>query len=71
MRYLFLILFLTGCKLETPVHPEREKLYNYKCQDDKLDALNKQYKICNDSGYLSTACYLQAAISQCEYIGPK
>lgn len=71
MKYLFLIFILSGCELKTQIKPEREKIYNYKCQQENLFALEAQYKICDDSGYLSSTCYLHGLISFCDYVGPK
>ncbi len=69
-RKLTIISFLimTGCS--TPAD-ERLKITNYKCKQEQIGLVDKQYEVCNKSGYMSAGCYLHSVISFCEYVGVK
>ncbi len=67
-----MIVFLTGCNDWKPKEtPPREKLINYKCLPSQLGDVDRQFKICNESQYTSTHCYMTSVASICQYIGSK
>jgi len=59
--YLFIIIVLiSGC--------EDKGAVEYKCSNKQLDLVSKEFDICVKSSFLSTYCFEQAKMSQCDKI---
>ena len=67
MKYIFLMTFLlAGCK---DISNERAKiLLQYKCTATQLVLVEREYKLCNQTSYLSSYCYETAKKTQCTLI---
>lgn len=73
MKYILLAILLVGCKevhLETKLKDSREDLINYKCSEEDIKLVSKEYQICSKSSYLTHYCFKQAKVSICEYKKP-
>lgn len=73
--WLFVIticLVFTSCdEFERQMPLETDNPGNYRCTSSQLMLVEKEFEICGKSGYFSSACFLFAKKSQCEYIGPE
>ena len=60
-----MLVLLSGCEdNKTPKYLNA----TVKCSDEQLLMLQKQYKICSQTGYFDTYCYDQARVEQCDII---
>lgn len=67
MRYSlivgFILLLVAGC--DTSDKGRDISLDDYKCTIEQLDAVDREYEICNRSSYLSSNCFAQAKKTHC------
>ena len=57
-----LIVMVFGCNNSTG------NTVDVRCSGKQLELVDKQFKICNQTGYFASDCYEQARIEQCDVI---
>jgi hypothetical protein len=58
------ILLLVGCDGIRLDRPE-----DFKCNSEQLKLVEEEYRVCSQSGYLDSYCFLQAKVTLCERVG--
>lgn len=67
MKLILALLIISGCgaKVEYKESFHEEKIEDYKCSDEDLEMVKKQFGICDKSSYLSSYCFLSLVKSHC------
>lgn len=64
--YLSMAISLAGCIDKEPTYSDSPE--NYRCTDAELDTVQKEFLVCDQSGYFSSYCFLQAKKTICSPI---
>ena len=62
-------LLVAGCNNDTEGRKAANiHLLDYRCTNDQLDLVQKEFSICTETGYLDTFCLKSAKATQCDRI---
>ena len=67
IAFLAILAIIASCKKHRDWQDECDP-QDYKCNNEELSLVEKEFKICNESSYYSAYCFCQAKKNHCKKI---
>lgn len=65
---LIVLLSFSGCENSSRYSKGELHLEDYKCTPEQFKAVEKEYKLCQETGYLDSYCFASAKATLCDKV---